>query len=356
MSEKIFWRMSLVVILGLVGGSFAQVLPTFFGKSTTGVYGIDGQSRLRGSSAGGDLVQLIWVGENGRIDSPDEFGNATADDVIVDSVHVGYGYPANANEGKFGKTFSHELLAPGAIVYMRAWNAAHISGFETSYGDSDVHEILADFEEHDFGSWSVLPRDPYPIELAAFSGQSIGNGVELRWVTESETENLGFHVYRSGNTKSVREQISDQMIQGAVNSQTRNEYIYTDRSVEGNNLYFYWLADISTTGHITLHGPAKVETSDMPQEYVLKNNYPNPFNPTTRIDYSIKDQGYVRLTIYNITGQIVRRLVDRMQFVGSYTVEWDGLDSQGISVPSGTYLYTLEVNDFKQTRKMTFMK
>jgi len=340
----------------LIGGAFAQVMPTFFGKSTTGIFDIDGVERLQGRGEGGDLVQLIWVGENRMVDSPDEFGNATADDKIIDSVRVGYGYPVNGDEGKFGKTFSHRLLTPGAMVYMRAWNAPHVSGFDVSYGDSHVHEILADFEEHDFGTWTILPRDPYPIELAAFSASPIQSGVELRWITESETENLGFHVYRSVQLASPREQINDQMIQGAVNSQSRNEYTYTDQAVQGNDLYYYWLADISTTGHVTLHGPVAVETSLMPEEYSLSNNYPNPFNPTTRIDYSIKDPGGVQLTIYNITGQVVRTLVDEIQSAGTYSVHWDGRDDAGFSVPSGTYIYTLEANDFKQTRKMTFMK
>ncbi len=58
-------------------------MPTFFGKSTTGIFDIDGVSVAR-PRGGGDLVQLIWVGENRMVDSPDEFGNATADDKIID--------------------------------------------------------------------------------------------------------------------------------------------------------------------------------------------------------------------------------------------------------------------------------
>jgi flagellar hook assembly protein FlgD len=86
----------------------------------------------------------------------------------------------------------------------------------------------------------------------------------------------------------------------------------------------------------------------MPEEYSLSNNYPNPFKPTTRIDYSIKDPGGVQLTIYNITVSSRPSLWLRDSVCRTYSVHWDGRDDAGFSVPSGTYIYTLEANDFKQ--------
>ena len=92
-----------------------------------------------------------------------------------------------------------------------------------------------------------------------------------------------------------------------------------------------------------------------PQTYALFQNYPNPFNPTTMIQYSVAgDQSYshVTLSVYNLLGHIVRVLVDQPQKAGYYTVQWDGTDFYGREVPSGIYLYRLEMVEFVGTKKM----
>ncbi len=94
----------------------------------------------------------------------------------------------------------------------------------------------------------------------------------------------------------------------------------------------------------------------LPEGYALEQNYPNPFNPSTSIAFSVKDAGVVQLTIYNLHGQEVRTLVKGQMNAGFHSVNWDGKDEHGQVVPSGVYLYKLRVNEFAQTRKMTFMK
>ena len=92
-----------------------------------------------------------------------------------------------------------------------------------------------------------------------------------------------------------------------------------------------------------------------PQTYALFQNFPNPFNPITMIQYSVvegQSPAHVTLTIYNLLGQNVRTLVNEPQKAGYYTVQWDGIDSYGRQVPSGIYLYRLEVAGFVSTKKM----
>ena len=91
-------------------------------------------------------------------------------------------------------------------------------------------------------------------------------------------------------------------------------------------------------------------------EYRLDANYPNPFNPETTIPYTIKDKGYISLTIYNMVGQEIRRLVDDTQPTGNYTVMWDGTDARGLQVSGGVYLYRLKVNGYVETKKMLLVK
>jgi hypothetical protein len=90
--------------------------------------------------------------------------------------------------------------------------------------------------------------------------------------------------------------------------------------------------------------------------YQLEQNYPNPFNPSTKIQFSVLEAGVVQLSIYNLQGQEVRRLVSGQMNAGRHAITWNGRDNAGKVVPSGVYLYKLRVNGFEETRKMTFMK
>ncbi|MCB9358275.1 MAG: carboxypeptidase regulatory-like domain-containing protein, partial [Calditrichaeota bacterium] len=89
----------------------------------------------------------------------------------------------------------------------------------------------------------------------------------------------------------------------------------------------------------------------LPLEYALKQNYPNPFNPTTTIGYSLKQTTHARLSIFNIAGQEVARLVDGIQQSGAHTVQFDAA-----GLPSGMYIYRLQAGDFSHSAKMILLK
>ncbi|MGE5499363.1 MAG: glycoside hydrolase family 2 TIM barrel-domain containing protein, partial [Syntrophothermus sp.] len=89
----------------------------------------------------------------------------------------------------------------------------------------------------------------------------------------------------------------------------------------------------------------------LPQEYSLQQNFPNPFNPETKIGYSVPEYNHVKLSVYNVLGKEVAVLVNEMKPAGSYKADFSGR-----SLPSGVYLYRLETGKFSQTRKMTLIK
>ncbi|MCD6366212.1 MAG: T9SS type A sorting domain-containing protein [Bacteroidales bacterium] len=94
-----------------------------------------------------------------------------------------------------------------------------------------------------------------------------------------------------------------------------------------------------------------------PMDYKLGKAYPNPFNPTTNIEYTLPIQKKVSLVIYNTLGQEVKRLVDNeVKPAGNYHVIWDGKDANGKFVSSGTYFYTLQFGNFHKTRSVTLIK
>jgi|GEM_PF-1254655 len=100
----------------------------------------------------------------------------------------------------------------------------------------------------------------------------------------------------------------------------------------------------------------KAGGAQLPTEYALRGNYPNPFNAKTVISFALPQESKVTLDIYNILGQKVRTLVDGTMPAGTYNQEWDGTDHNGMGVASGVYLYKLKADKFSRVDRMTLLK
>ncbi len=94
----------------------------------------------------------------------------------------------------------------------------------------------------------------------------------------------------------------------------------------------------------------------LPKTYSIDQNNPNPFNPTTSINFALPTAAKTRIDVFNILGQKVKTLVDEYLTAGNKRVEWDGTDDRGNAVASGIYLYKMTANDFTETKKMMLMK
>jgi hypothetical protein len=101
--------------------------------------------------------------------------------------------------------------------------------------------------------------------------------------------------------------------------------------------------------------------AQLPAVFALSQNFPNPFNPATTINYDLPEASNVRVTIYNILGQAVKTLVDESRLAGYYSVQWNGTGDDNRSVASGMYLYRIEAvgagnSTFTQVKKMMLLK
>ena len=94
----------------------------------------------------------------------------------------------------------------------------------------------------------------------------------------------------------------------------------------------------------------------IPKEFVLNDNYPNPFNPITTIKYEIPNDGKVLLVIYNLLGQEVITLINNEQWAGKYSVRWNGTNQFGNQVSTGTYFYFLKTQNNQSVKKMLLLK
>ncbi len=99
------------------------------------------------------------------------------------------------------------------------------------------------------------------------------------------------------------------------------------------------------------HPTAIKNIPNVPEKFQLMQNYPNPFNPSTTIEYQISSNSLVTLKIYNVLGQEVATLVDKMESPGNYSVRFNA-----DKLASGTYFYRLQTGEFAQTKKMLLIK
>jgi hypothetical protein len=112
------------------------------------------------------------------------------------------------------------------------------------------------------------------------------------------------------------------------------------------------LAATGSVLSVSMKGP------DPPRKFgnSLSQNYPNPFNPATTIKYSLATAGHVDLTVYDVTGAVVKRLVNGERRPNNYRIVWDGRNDNGSPVASGIYFYRLRAPGFHATKKMLLLK
>jgi hypothetical protein len=200
-----------------------------------------------------------------------------------------------------------------------------------------------------------------PVELSSFTVAAGDGQVTLRWVTESEVNNLGFNLYRAEQREGIigeYVQINDALIPGMVNTSTQQSYEFVDHTIPHDGTYWYQLEDVDFDGLNALHDPISiiVLAQSVPEAYTLHQNHPNPFNPVTTISYELPEAGDVRLSILTIAGQEIATVVSGYQEVGHHRVTWDGRDDQGHAVGNGVYLYRMVADGHHAVRKMLLVR
>ena len=126
--------------------------------------------------------------------------------------------------------------------------------------------------------------------------------------------------------------------------------------VDYSGLYNIWGSFTITLTTTTFSAVDKDDSVDYPVSSEIFQNYPNPFNSSTKIDYVVKEQSGVRVDIYNVSGQLIRTLINEVQPEGNHSVAWDGLDNSNTKVSSGQYHYQIKIDNFVQTKKMILLE
>ncbi|QQS36471.1 MAG: T9SS type A sorting domain-containing protein [Ignavibacteriales bacterium] len=195
-----------------------------------------------------------------------------------------------------------------------------------------------------------------PVELSTFSVKTVYDEVILSWQTATEKNNSGFEVQRSiNNGNESRSWQTLSFVDGKGTTTQSTNYSYRDQ-IKGTGKYVYRLKQIDFDGTFSLSPEVEVDMTG-PDRFELVQNYPNPFNPTTTIKYALPVESNVTISVYNLLGELVETLVNKVEQPGYFEVEWNASN-----LSSGMYIYSMQTkevatgNETRSIKKMVLMK
>ena len=250
------------------------------------------------------------------------------------------------------------------------------SGTGSSITKIEVHTMTDTYVCDKTGTWTgqnyTGETITLPVILSTFTAQYLNNIPTLYWVTQSETDNIGWYVYRNTQNDFITSMIISDLIPGYGTTSEPHSYIYEDHieNVFPGDTYWYWLESIDFGGminhydevaHIVIpenYDPGNENPEEF-EEFGLFQSNPNPFNPkteeATEISFNLKEQAYVEINIYNIKGELIKTIYDG--FNTADEAVWDGKDESGKLQSTGMYLCSLIVNDkLYQTKRLILLR
>ena len=187
-------------------------------------------------------------------------------------------------------------------------------------------------------------NSPLPVELSSFTANVDLNNVNLKWRTSTEVNNSGFDVERFYDEWKKIGYVA------GVNQAQGSEYEFSDRDLPAGS-YRYRLKQIDHNGNYEYHDLSGEVRIGIPQKFELSQNYPNPFNPATTIAFNLPKDTKVKLEIFDMSGRLVKTLVDKAFTAGYYKTVFSGSE-----FPSGVYIYRFTAGSFTSAKKMTLIK
>ncbi|MCK9424447.1 MAG: T9SS type A sorting domain-containing protein [Ignavibacteriaceae bacterium] len=214
-------------------------------------------------------------------------------------------------------------------------------------GNSYVNGSDADFAVVRYSGSS----GPLPVELVSFTASIITRSIELEWATATEVNNYGFEIERASTSLGITDKRWEKIgfVQGNGNSNSTKEYNFTDNTAT-SGLYAYRLKQLDNDGKYEYSKEVEADLG-MPNEFSLKQNFPNPFNPETAISYQMPVSGKASLKVFDMLGREVVTLVDEVKEAGTYNVSFNGK-----AFTSGAYFYRFQSGNYLKINKMILMK
>jgi len=184
------------------------------------------------------------------------------------------------------------------------------------------------------------------VSFPAFEAVASTDRVRLSWQVATDEHLLGFRVYRWTGDATLADVVASNLDTSAAS--------FDDASVSPGTAYRYVVAAVREDGSEARSVAVSVRIPGLVLS--LGQNLPNPFNPSTRIPFTLPASQRVTLRIFDVKGARVATLLDQAMPAGAHDVAWNGVDDRGLTVASGTYFYVLTAGTRSQSRKLVLLK
>lgn len=222
---------------------------------------------------------------------------------------------------------------------------AGISDFDDD-GVNDVTDFLG--SAPDLGSTEFMAGPPL-----GFNSIVVDSAVILTWLQVTDL-NLEFYKLERATDSLFSENVIERFIP---------ENFYTDEEIDWDIEYFYrvsaylgYWTDHSETESIILEWLNLTDKELVPGTYIVSQNYPNPFNPSTTLRYSMSKGELVNIAVYDMSGRLVKGLLNGYQNAGYNSIQWNATNNQGQSVSAGMYICIIKIGSYNTSKKMLLLK
>jgi hypothetical protein len=193
-----------------------------------------------------------------------------------------------------------------------------------------------------------------PVDLISFVANETDKKVVLNWKTATEINNSHFEVERKLKNQEW-EKLG--IVAGSGTITEFKNYFYEDdfSSLPYNGTVLYRLKQVDFNGTFEYSEIIAIDVKYNPTQILISQNFPNPFNPNTVINYQLPAASIVILKIFDILGNEIETLVNEEQPAGVYEINWDAASIAG-GMPNGVYFYRIQAGSFVETKKMLYLK
>ncbi len=234
----------------------------------------------------------------------------------------------------------------GTNWYAMNTNLPNVEVYDLKYHESAGVLLAA---THGRGVWTFADA-PLPVLLVYFNSSVAKRSVLLSWATQQEINNRGFEIEREDLNNASAGWIKAGFIEGSGTTSETKYYSFSDDKLVSSR-YNYRLKQIDNNGNYEYHYLSSSVDIGVPGKSELSQNYPNPFNPLTKIDYDIAADDIVNIAVYDVTGKLVKQIVNEFKQAGYYTAEFDASN-----LASGVYFYKLISGNYTHVKRMLVVK
>ncbi len=222
--------------------------------------------------------------------------------------------------------------------------------FTWNYADMVIDSIKssAPFEAMDIGPFYYLD-DQIAVSNDSDIAYCSGTSIFTYFPVGANWQHVATIYFTVNNWSAARGSITIDTIQDAQYAST--DYLYIP-SGGGGDYNPIWKGPLN----ISTSAVGDDEPNTIPTSFELEQNFPNPFNPSTKIKYALPTKSQVSIKVYNLLGQEITSLINEERPAGVYEAVWDGRDKSNVEVASGIYFYKLIAGDFVETKKMMLIK